>query len=106
MPSMPMAASMVSCELLHVSATAPDTTRTLSSAVPTTMHRPIVLRAYQTERGLCCMYHCESGRRGRYGNARRQLQGSERRAGGEVVLYDLATRRAPHTLVAQDVGEC
>src|SRR5207245_10628676 len=31
---------------------------------------------------------------------------SKRRPGGEVVLDDLAPGRAPHTLVAQDVGEC
>src|SRR5438876_293569 len=30
---------------------------------------------------------------------------SKRRSGGEVVLDDLAPGRAPHTLVAQDVGE-
>ena len=67
MPSVPVSAYIVSCELLHVLA---DTVRTLSSAVPT-MHHPIALRAYQTEKGLYCMYHFESDIRGRRGNARR-----------------------------------
>ena len=40
---------------LHVSALVPDTARTLSSAVPTALHRPRALRAYQTEKGLYCL---------------------------------------------------
>src|ERR1043166_4912820 len=59
-PSVPVSADIVTCQLPHLSATATDTARILCSAVPTTVHRPMALRAYQTETGLCCMYRFES----------------------------------------------